>query len=207
MTLISVILALIICYLLGSVMTGVIISTKVLKQDVRSVGSGGAGMTNVLRNYGKLPAILTAVGDFAKGVIAVLIARFICTNLGSVDPILASYIGAYAVLVGHAYPIFFQFKGGKGVMTGVATLFVINWKVALLALSVFGIVVLVSRYVSLGSVLAAVSFPIILMIIRDPFIPNIICGIGMALFVAYLHRGNIGRLINGTENRLGAKKS
>lgn len=207
MTILSIVLSIIICYLLGSITFGTIISKKLLKEDVRTVGSGGAGMTNVLRNYGKAPAIFTAIGDFLKGVVAVFIAKIICVHLGGLDPNIAGYIGAYSVLLGHAFPVFFQFRGGKCVMTGIASLIMLDWICAIAVLAVFLIIIATTRYMSLGSMLGAVTFPIASLVLKRPFFPNIIGSVGVAAFVVFLHRGNISRLIKGTEPKLGSKKN
>lgn len=200
------ILSFVISYLIGSVMFGVIISKQLMKQDVRTVGSKSAGMTNVLRNYGKWPAVLTAIGDFAKGLFAVYISRIICTSTGATDYVMAGFIGAWGVLLGHAFPLFFQFHGGKGVMTGFAAIIMLDWKIAVIAFSVFLIVVALTRYVSLGSILAAITFPVASLIAKRAIFPNVLGGVIVAAFVVYLHRANIVRLAKGEESKLGNKR-
>ena len=207
MAIISIIVSVVISYSLGSIMFGVIVSKSLKKQDVRNMGSGNAGMTNVLRNFGSHLAILTAIGDFLKGAAAVYISRLICVNFGNIDYNIAGFIGALAVILGHAFPMFFQLKGGKGVMTGFASIIMIDWQAALIALTIFFVVVIFTRYISLGSVLAASSYPFISLLLKRPIFPNFIGGLILAAFIVFLHKENVKRLMAGTESKFGSKKN
>ena len=198
-------------YLLGSILFGVLISKVMYNDDVRNHGSGNAGMTNVLRTYGKLPAVFTTIGDVGKSVAAVNLGRFIFGALLSgtgaawqnpLDPVCGAYLAAIFCMIGHSRPIFFGFKGGKGVLVGAGA-----------ALATFLIEVAVTRIVSLGSIIIAALYPVgtlINLIARGANLPTIlfslICCVIMAAMVIWLHRSNIERLKNGTEYRFGQKK-
>ena len=204
------ILMAVIAYLIGSVNFSVIISKKIAGFDVREKGSGNAGTTNMLRSVGKGPAALTLILDILKGIVPVLIARFIVGNIASEanTAILVQLAGFFAVL-GHTFPIFFGFKGGKGVATSLGVLLVMNPLIGGICL-VFALVVMaLTRMVSLGSIMAAILFPVLTIFISDNYIADgynyIIFGIAMAVLVVFNHRSNIKRLYNGNENRLSFK--
>ena len=197
-------------YLLGSILFGVLISKVMYNDDVRNHGSGNAGMTNVLRTYGKLPAVFTTIGDVGKSVAAVNLGRFIFDALLSgtgaawqnpLDPVCGAYLAAIFCMIGHSRPLFFGFKGGKGVL------------VCAVLLGIFLIEVAVTSIVSLGSIIIAALYPVgtlINLIARGANLPTIvfstICCVIMAAMVIWLHRSNIERLKNGTEYRFGQKK-
>ena len=171
--------------------------------DIRTQGSGNAGSTNVLRTLGKKAGIMTFAGDLLKGVIAVFIAKFIA-YFAHMDASNAAYIAVVAVVIGHNWPAFLGFKGGKGVATSLGSMLAINPVLALTCLAAFIIIVLVSKYVSLGSVLGICLSPVLMLITHNTK------GIWVTLFlsasVIYTHRANIKRLLNGTERKLGEKK-
>ena len=197
-------------YLLGSILFGVLISKVMYNDDVRNHGSGNAGMTKVLRTYGKLPAVFTTIGDVGKSVAAVNLGRFIFDALLSgtgaawqnpPDPVCGAYLAAIFCMIGHSRPLFFGFKGGKGVL------------VCAVLLGIFLFEVAVTRIVSLGSIIIAALYPVgtlINLIARGANLPTIvfstICCVIMAAMVIWLHRSNIERLKNGTEYRFGQKK-
>lgn len=200
----------IVAYAIGSISFSVIFSKKMAGFDVREKGSGNAGSTNVLRTVGKKAAALTLVCDILKGIVAILIAILIGNIVNDVDRALLVQIASIAVVVGHTFPIFFGFKGGKGVATSLGVLLMINWQIGLICL-VFALVIMaLTRMVSAGSVLAAVLFPILTLFIgHEYYIVSgnyFIFSIIMALIVAFNHRSNIGRILNGTENKLSFKK-
>lgn len=204
------ILMAVIAYVIGSVNFSVIISKKIAGFDVRERGSGNAGTTNMLRSVGKGPAALTLILDILKGVVPILIARFIVGNIASEanTAILVQLAGFFAV-VGHTFPVFFGFKGGKGVATSLGVLLVMNPLIGGICL-VFALVVMaLTRMVSLGSIMAAILFPVLTIFISDNYIADgynyIIFGIAMAALVIFNHRSNIKRLYNGSENRLSFK--
>lgn len=200
-------------YLLGSILFGVLISKVMYNDDVRNHGSGNAGMTNVLRTYGKLPAVFTTLGDVGKSVAAVNLGRFIFDALLSgtgaawqnpLDPVCGAYLAAIFCMIGHSRPIFFGFKGGKGVLVGAVMLAFFDWRVFVIAFALFILSVVLTKWISLGSILGAVSFPITTWLFyRDPVLTAM--AFGMAAAVVFMHRSNIGRILHGTENKFSFK--
>lgn len=200
----------IVAYLIGSVSFGVIFTKKMAGFDVREKGSKGAGATNVLRNAGKKAAALTLVCDILKGVVAMLLAILLGNIVTELDKALLVQVAAIAVVIGHTFPIFFGFKGGKGVATSLGILLLINWQIGLICL-VFALVIMaLTRMVSAGSVLAAILFPVLTLFIgQEHFIVSgnyFVFSVIMALIVAFNHRTNISRILSGTENKLSFKK-
>ena len=201
----------IIAYLIGSVNFSVILSKKMAGFDVREKGSGNAGTTNMLRSVGKKAAALTLLCDVLKGVIAILIAIFIGWAFKIENQSLLVQIAGIAVVLGHTFPIFFGFKGGKGVATSLGILIMSNWQIGLICL-VFGVLLIaLTRMVSLGSCAAAVLFPVLTLFITDNYIVSqgsgyLIYSIILAVIVLFNHRSNIKRIMNGTENRISFKK-
>ena len=203
-----------IAYLIGSINFSVIISKKMAGFDVREKGSGNAGSTNVLRTVGKKAAIITLVCDILKGVLSVLIALLVGAIAGeSANSAIVVEIAALAVVIGHTFPVFFGFRGGKGVATSLGVILIVNWKIGLICL-VFALALMaLTRMVSLGSISASVLFAVLTMFIRDSYIGGIdfdfsfiIFGILLAALVIFNHRSNLKRIINGTENKLNFKK-
>lgn len=194
-------------YLLGSINTAVILSKLLYKKDIRLQGSGNAGMTNMQRVYGKKAALFTFLGDFCKGIIAVVIGRLLLGIFASKGLHGACIAGAFAV-VGHTWPLYFGFRGGKGVLTAFSVMLVIAPLPALVAFAVFLITVVITRYVSLGSLLAAASLPACVYFLGD--ILRSQSGLGpvfyLSVFVAVLiivrHHANIVRLLRGKESKL-----
>lgn len=201
----------IVAYLIGSISFSVIISKKMAGFDVREKGSGNAGATNMLRSVGKKAAILTLLGDALKGVVAILFAIIVGAIAKSADKSLLVKIAGILVVVGHTFPVFFGFKGGKGVATSLGVLLMTNWKIGLICL-VFALVLMaVTRMVSLGSIGAAVLFPVLVLFIHTNFTISegssyFIYSIILAAIVIFNHRANIQRILNGTENKLSFKK-
>lgn len=204
-------------YLLGSILFSVLISKAMFNEDVRTHGSGNAGMTNVLRTYGKFPAVLTIIGDVGKSVAAANIGRVLFASLIGTDALLAPVCGAYLAaifcMIGHSQPLYFGFKGGKCVLVGAGAALSISPVVCGILLLVFLIQFAFTRIVSLGSIMVAGLFPVVTLIywiILGANVPTIIfntlCCAIMATMVIWLHRANIERLRNGTEYRFGTKK-
>lgn len=203
-------------YLLGSVDTGILVSKYLYHDDVRTHGSGAAGMTNMLRTFGKKAAALTAVGDVLKGVAAVCLGRWLFGYLpadAAVSPYLGVYLAAILAVVGHSKPIYFGFKGGKGVLVGAGAALATEPLVCAALLVIFLIEVAITRIVSLGSIIIAALYPVgtlINLIACGANLPTIVfstvCCAIMAAMVIWLHRSNIERLKNGTEYRFGEKK-
>ncbi len=202
----------IVAYLLGSISFSVIISKKMAGFDVREKGSGNAGATNMLRSVGKKAAVLTLLGDALKGVVAILFAILVGTIAKSADKALLVQIAGILVVVGHTFPIFFGFKGGKGVATSLGVLLMTNWKIGLICLVFALILMALTRMVSMGSVGAAILFPVLVLFIHTNFTVSegsgyFIYSIILAVIVAFNHRSNIKRILNGTENKLSFKKT
>ena len=202
---VSIIISVIIAYLIGSINSAVIISKSLAGFDVREKGSGNAGSTNMLRSVGRGAAALTLICDVLKGVVAVLVAVLI-GKITKVDAsVLAQFAGA-AVIIGHTYPIFFGFKGGKGVATSLGVLLIINWNIGLVCL-IFALALMAfTRIVSLGSISAAVLFPLLVIFMpSEAYITKgnyIAFAIIIAALVIFNHRTNVERLLKGKENKL-----
>ena len=207
----------ILSYFLGSLNFGVILSNKLKKDDIRNYGSGNAGTTNMLRKYGKGYAFLTIVGDMLKVVAAAFIALKIMeytpqtlNEVGidmSIDRniFIKSFAGFFCV-VGHIFPCFFKFKGGKGVATAGGMVFVVDWRIALILLAVFIIVVAFTKYVSLGSIIMALLYPVLMFAFHRSIALTVIAAV-FTLIVVIAHRGNIKKLLNHTENKITDKKN
>lgn len=204
-----------IAYLIGSVNFSILISKKVAGFDVREKGSGNAGTTNMLRTVGKGAAVVTLILDILKGVVAIYIAILYgniiakLTNLQVDNAILVQIAGVFVIL-GHTYPIYFGFKGGKGVATSLGILLTTNYQIGLICL-VFAIVLMIlTKMVSVGSLGAAILFPVLtLFLAKENFIvPGnyLLYSIIIALIVIFNHRSNVQRLLNGTENKISFKK-
>ena len=208
--LVNIIMA-IIAYLIGSVNFSVILSKKMAGFDVREKGSGNAGTTNMLRSVGKKAAVLTLICDILKGVVSIGIAMFIGWAFRIENQSLLVQIAGIAVVIGHTFPIFFGFKGGKGVATSLGILIMSNWQIGLICL-VFGVVLIaLTRMVSLGSCAAAVLFPVLTLFITENYIVSqgsgyFVFSVILAIIVLFNHRSNIKRILNGTENKISLKK-
>lgn len=198
----------ILSYLLGSVNFAIIVTKIVLKKDIREHGSKNAGMTNVLRVAGKIPALLTLIGDFSKGILAVLLTNFaFFIFVGDQTPIIVNYVVALFALLGHVFPVYYSFKGGKGVLVSFGALMILNPFAGLLCFASFLIIVLVKRYVSLGSIVAAIFYPVAIMIVnaiynRGFLTIEALYSVPISILILFMHRENIRRLINHTENKI-----
>ena len=202
----------IIAYLIGSVNFSILISKKMAGFDVREKGSGNAGTTNMLRSVGKKAAAITLICDILKGVVSIVIAIIVGNIVKNLDRELLLQIAGIAVVIGHTFPIFFGFKGGKGVATSLGVLLMSNWQIGLICL-VFALVLMaLTRMVSLGSCGAAVLFPVLTLFINQHYTVltegksgrvYFIYSVILAIIVLYNHRSNIKRILNGTENKLG----
>jgi len=185
-------------YLMGSFSSAIVVCKILGLPDPRSGGSGNPGATNVLRLGGKKAAIVTLLGDVLKGLIPVLVAVAL-----QVDDLVLALVAAGAFL-GHLFPVFFGFKGGKGVATAVGVLFGISWQVGLAALATWIVMALISRYSSLSAIVASVLSPLYMHLLtgsRELVAMNIL----LALVLLWRHAGNIRRLLDGTESRIGQK--
>jgi glycerol-3-phosphate acyltransferase PlsY len=189
-------------YLLGSLNTSLIIG-KFYGTDVRKHGSGNAGMTNTLRILGKLPALTVVIGDVLKGILACLFGNLISGYTGVL-------LGGFFAVIGHNWPLYFRFKGGKGALTSISVIYYIDWRIGLIVTAVFIIVFAASRYVSLGSIAGAAALPVsaLIMLIVNKSEGNngiwfLIFSILLSVLVIVRHRENIKRLLSGTETKLG----
>ena len=205
----------IIAYLIGSVNFSIIISKKTAGFDVREKGSGNAGTTNMLRSVGKKAAAITLLCDILKGVIAIGIAIIIGKIWTDLNAELLLQIAGIAVVIGHTFPIFFGFKGGKGVATSLGVLLMSNWQIGLICLVFALILMILTRMVSLGSCAAAVLFPVLTLFINDHYTVltegksgsvYFIYSVILAVIVLFNHRSNIKRILNGTENKISFSK-
>jgi glycerol-3-phosphate acyltransferase PlsY len=191
-------------YLLGSLSTAVLVG-KMYGKDIRSHGSKSAGLTNALRVLGKSAAVLVLAGDILKGVIACLIGLRLGVLVHSGEAVdSASLLAAGAgAVIGHNWPLYFEFKGGKGALTGVAMLFMFDWVMALMCLGLFVTIVALTRYVSLGTVCATISFAVLsfIPVFGHTFYFYMFACL-MACIIIFKHRENIQRLLSGTENKL-----
>jgi glycerol-3-phosphate acyltransferase PlsY len=186
----------IIPYLLGSLNFAVILSKRCFHEDIRDYGSGNAGMTNMLRTYGTGPAALTLAGDALKAVLAVVIGRLIWGSIGA-------YVAGLCCVLGHVFPVFYKFKGGKGVVVTCVTILMTNWLVGVILISFFVLLVAATRFISLGSVMCALIYPLLLSRLNgsDPSLV-LLFAIAIAAIVVIKHRTNIKRLIEGKENKI-----
>lgn len=196
----------IIAYFLGSISFSVIFSRKFAGFDVREKGSKNAGTTNVLRTVGKKAAAITLLCDVLKGVLAIVVAIIASKIWKDVDVALLKYIAGFFAILGHTFPIFFEFRGGKGVATALGVLITLNWKIGLICLIFAVIIMAFTKMVSVGSILAAVLYPILTIFMGEVKIVPIMISILIAVLVIFNHRENLKRIKNGTENKLNFKK-
>ena len=198
----------IVAYLIGSISFSVIISKKIAGFDVREKGSGNAGTTNMLRSVGKKAAAITLVCDVLKGVVAILIAMLIAKTVQGSNGALIVQIAGIAVILGHTFPVFFKFKGGKGVATSLGVLIMSNWQIGLICLVFALILIALTQMVSVGLIAAAILYPVLTLFIPQNYIvPGnyLIYSIILAVFIVFNHRENVKRLLNGNENKISLK--
>lgn len=189
-------LTLVIGYLLGSISSGVLLSKLVMKDDIRAHGSGNAGTTNMLRVHGRGMALMTFAGDMLKGIIAVIIGALL---VGGTTGML---VGVFGAVLGHNFPLYFGFKGGKGIATSFGCLLLVFPLQTLSAFAVFLLVFFATHYVSAGSVCAAVALPLF-VILTTPFsVVNWVCIVALGALAIWRHKPNIIRLMNHNENKI-----
>lgn len=196
-------------YLLGSLCFGIITTRYFENKDIRELGSNNAGMTNVLRAVGVKCGVLTGIGDFLKGAAAILIGRALFTAAG-LDPSGGTMLAALFVLVGHILPLYFGFRGGKGVMTTAGIMAIVDWRVLIILLAIFGTVFAVSKIISLASITVAFLLPVAMLLVRslagEEVLMHTLFALAIGALIIFNHRTNIKRLLNGTEGRLSVKK-
>lgn len=216
-------------YLIGSVNLSIVLSKLMGKGDIREHGSGNAGTTNTLRVLGKGPAVLVLIFDICKAVIAILVTKGIFEISGvemffsghtfdnygmpvgysyyNLTYVLGILLAAFGAILGHNFPIYYGFKGGKGIATSLGALLMIEWQIGVVCLIFALALMILSRMVSLGSICAAVLYPVLVWIMGDAFgsegkLAYVIFAVCIAALAIFRHRANIKRLLNGTENKL-----
>ncbi len=202
MTLMQVGIIAVCAYLLGSLSFAIIVSKATMGQDIRDFGSGNAGLTNSYRVMGAGKTLFVLLGDIAKGAAAVSIGALVA---GGANAPLGKLIAGVFVILGHMFPLYFGLRGGKGVLVGAVMLALFDYRIFFIAFILFIIAVTITKWVSLGSILAAVSCPITTFVFyRDPVLTAMI--FGMALGVIFMHRSNIARIVKGEENKFSFKR-
>ena len=184
-------------YMLGNLNGAVMISSLYAKEDVRKHGSGNAGLTNYIRNYGAGTGMLVILIDGLKAIVACLVGKLILPN----DPLLGGTIGGFAVMLGHIFPAMLGFKGGKGILSGFCVAMSLDWRIGMTILGMFLLFYLATQYVSLGSVMGAVGFAIAFPFFHHDHIPVAVMGFLMGALAVFMHRGNIVRLVKGRERK------
>ncbi|OGO82147.1 MAG: acyl-phosphate glycerol 3-phosphate acyltransferase [Clostridiales bacterium GWD2_32_19] len=194
--------SLLIGYLFGCFVTGYVVGKCIDKRDIRDFGSGNAGMTNTLRVLGWKAGAITLFGDFFKSVLAILLAKYLFAN--AVDDRIIVVLTATGIILGHNWPVFLNFRGGKGVASTFGLLAVMNFWIALIAAVFILTVMATTRYVSLGSILTSILIPILFLVL-DKNQPYIIFTVLLAILTIYKHKDNVKRLFAGTESKIGRK--
>jgi acyl phosphate:glycerol-3-phosphate acyltransferase len=195
-------------YLLGSIPTGFLLMRLVRRQDIREVGSGNIGATNVLRSGGKGLGATTFILDVLKGAGAVYLGGLVGGRLAPAVPLhTMQALAALCAVLGHVFPVWLRFRGGKGVATGFGVFLVVAPMAALAAIALFAVILVVTRYVSLASIFASLSFPILAWFFSSDHSAFVVAvEIAVALLIVVKHQANVNRLISGTESRIGAGK-
>ena len=184
-------------YFLGCLNGAIVISRSFKHEDVREKGSGNAGLTNFLRNYGGASTFLVILIDMGKVILAGWLAGLICPEQAD----LARMLAGTCAMAGHMFPVFFGFRGGKGILSGAAVALMMDWRIFVIGFAIFLLIVVLTHYVSLGSILAATAFAVG-FVVFFPGQPWIYClGAVIAALAIYMHRGNIGRLLHGEERK------
>lgn len=186
-------------YLIGSIPTGYIIVKTFTGQDIRTIGSGSTGATNVKRVMGKKWFFITLLLDAFKGALPVILAKLFATTFTGIG--LLPVVAAIAVILGHSRSIFLKFTGGKSVASGVGTILALNWQVGLMIALIWAVITYASKYVSLGSIIALAVSPFLMWWCKAPIAYTGYCTLA-AVYVIWLHRSNIQRLIKGEENKV-----
>lgn len=200
-------LIILIGYLIGSFQTAIVLG-RMQGIDIRDHGSGNAGATNTLRVLGSKSAIIVFLGDMAKTILAILIVKSIFKDESIIPQLVVSIYAGIGAILGHNWPIYFQFKGGKGIAVSVSTLLMLDYRIGIIGIVIFLICVFITRYVSLSSILLTLSAPVCVIFFyrqTNYFLESIIIVMIIPVLAIYRHRSNIQRLLNGTESKLGQK--
>ena len=194
----SIVIAVLVGYLLGN-LNGAVCISALLHDDVRSHGSGNAGLTNFIRNYGAGRSMYVILIDAGKAYLACLTAGLLLQPYDMALEGLA--IGGVAVILGHCFPALLGFRGGKGILSGLFVALAVDWRIAVIILAVFCIAYLATKYVSLGSVLGAATFSISFAVLHHDNLVVMICGVSVGILALFMHRENIARLVKGQERK------
>lgn len=186
-------------YIIGSIPTGYIIVKSFTGEDIRTIGSGSTGATNVKRVMGKKWFFITLLLDAFKGALPVVLAACFAKTFTEIG--LLPVLAAVAVILGHSKSIFLRFTGGKSVASGVGTILALNWQVGLVIAAIWAVITFFTRYVSVGSIIALAISPLLMWAFKAPLAYIAYCALG-AVYIIWLHRTNIQRLINGEENKV-----
>lgn len=207
----SLIISSVLGYLIGSINTSIILS-KAKKNDIRNHGSGNAGATNTLRVMGKGAAALVLLGDALKAVVSILLAWLVATRLhqGAETIAYSKYLAALFTVIGHNFPVFFGFKGGKGIITSVAVIFMTDWRIGIIVLLVGVLLIVLTRFVSVGSLSGCVLYPLFVFAFNsgEPILykeMQLVLAIILGLLGIFRHKNNIEKLLKGTESKIGEK--
>lgn len=205
-------------YLMGGINTSIIVTKIITGKDIRTMGSNNAGLTNTLRSVGKKAALIVLIGDASKAAIGLLLVRLAFLYIGGVDttnPALgmnwAEVFAVFMAIVGHCFPVYYGFKGGKGVLAAISAIFVLDWRIGLILIGIFAVIVAITRYVSLGSCISSALFCIAMFcfdyfIDNDPaFIVSTILAAFCGGLIIFRHKENIKRLASHCEKKLGEK--
>ncbi|MCL2634714.1 MAG: glycerol-3-phosphate 1-O-acyltransferase PlsY [Oscillospiraceae bacterium] len=201
-------IAIIIPYLICGINPAIIATKLKTGKDIREFGSGNPGLTNTLRTQGKAVAIAVLLGDVLKGIITILFIKLLFPFLIEGDLTLFVWVAALCGVIGHMFPIYHKFKGGKAILVTVSVLFMIDWLSAIILLSLFILLVIITKYVSIGSIIAATCYPICVYVIgslvhnKSNIIIDTAFATAIALLLVYMHRSNIRRLFKGTEKKI-----
>ena len=206
MTVLSSVLSAIVAYLLGSISTSILVSKIMGATDIRKHGSGNAGATNTLRVLGKKAAVFVVLGDGLKGVVAILFA-WLFDSIFKPDASVSQYVAAVFVMLGHVFPLYFGFKGGKGIMTSIAVILTLSPAIGGILFGIFVVLVLCFNYISLGSVVSALCFPALVWWLYPGNMPFFVSAVIIAVIAIAKHHTNISRLLKGTESKFIKKKS
>ena len=194
-----ILITLLVGYLLGNLNGAYSMSVLIAHEDVRTKGSGNAGLTNFIRNFGAANGLLVVLIDAGKAIVSCMAGGLLLQPYGYFTE--GAALGGVAVMIGHVFPALLGFKGGKGILSGLFIAVVVDWRIALLILAVFAIAYFATQYVSLGSVLAAVAFAAGFAVLHWDSLPVVVCGVFMGGLAIVMHRDNIGRLLKGEERK------
>ena len=190
----SLVFSAVVAYLLGSLNFAIIISKRKFQDDIRKYGSGNAGMTNMLRTYGKAAAGFTLLGDASKAAMSILLGALL-------NGINGAYVAGLFCILGHMFPLYYKFKGGKGVVTSAVMILLLDWRVFLILFAVFILIVISTKYMSLGSIMGMLLYPLVLYNFNGPG-SRILIAFAISALVIFMHRGNIKRLLDRTESKV-----